>query len=237
MPTHAAGVKCRDVRCGRMAIWKWRKPKVESKYPTPLTMHQLWMVSLSAPVSRDKDASRTTLYPFTRVDDGKAEKWLADQWEITAPEQLLGRLSGLASTGYRAMARRRTRRRAAGLGHRAVRGHLPARLRLRDAERGRHLEPAQERRADGRGDVRLLAGVRRPLPPGQAGLAGEPPRHAGPGLPRAPGRLRRPPPGAPGPREPDAAPGTSPPGKRSATRTGPAPPARAWRDPPGPAKP
>lgn len=92
-----------------MAIWrKWSKPRVESKYPTPLTTHQLWMVSLCAPVSRDKDASRTTLYPFTRIDDGKAEKWLADQWEITAPEQLLGRLAGLANTGYRAMAQRRT---------------------------------------------------------------------------------------------------------------------------------
>lgn len=92
-----------------MAIWrKWSKARVEFKYPAPLTTHQLWMVSLSAPVSRDKDASRTTLYPFTRIDDGKAEKWLADQWEITAPEQLLGRLAGLANTGYRAMAQRRT---------------------------------------------------------------------------------------------------------------------------------
>lgn len=91
-----------------MAIWrKWSRPKTESKYPARLTMHQLWMVSLSAPVSRDKDASRTTLYPFTRIDDAKAEAWLARQWEITAPEQLLGRLGRLANTGYRAMARRR----------------------------------------------------------------------------------------------------------------------------------
>ncbi|MEV0320504.1 DUF1266 domain-containing protein [Streptomyces sp. NPDC050658] len=91
-----------------MAIWKkWSKPKVESKYPAVLTMHQLWMVSLAAPVSRDKDASRTTLYPFTRVDDGKARAWLAEQWEITTPEQLLGRLGGLARTGYRTMVQRR----------------------------------------------------------------------------------------------------------------------------------
>ncbi|MFE0134255.1 DUF1266 domain-containing protein [Streptomyces sp. NPDC059037] len=90
-----------------MAIWrKWSKPKTESKYPARLTMHQLWMVSLSAPVSRDKDASRTTLYPFTRIDDAKAEAWLAEQWEITGPDKLIGRLGRLARFGYRAQFQR-----------------------------------------------------------------------------------------------------------------------------------
>ncbi|MFF3708975.1 DUF1266 domain-containing protein [Streptomyces phaeochromogenes] len=92
-----------------MAIWIWkrRRRKAARKYPVPLTMHQLWMVSLSAPVNRDKDASRTTLYPFTRIDDDKAGRWLADQWEITSRAELVGRLDGLARTGYRAGARRR----------------------------------------------------------------------------------------------------------------------------------
>ncbi|MGA6222196.1 DUF1266 domain-containing protein [Streptomyces umbrinus] len=92
-----------------MAIWIWkrRRRKAARKYPVPLTMHQLWMVSLSAPVNRDRDASRTTLYPFTRIDDDKAGRWLADQWEITSRDELVGRLDGLARTGYRAGARRR----------------------------------------------------------------------------------------------------------------------------------
>ncbi|WP_210589471.1 DUF1266 domain-containing protein [Streptomyces sp. GESEQ-35] len=89
-----------------MAIWNRRKPKAERKYPVPLTMHQLWMVSLSAPVNRDRNASQGTLYPFTRIDDDSARRWLADQWEITSREQLVGRLGGLARTGYRLQAYR-----------------------------------------------------------------------------------------------------------------------------------
>ncbi|WP_369236967.1 DUF1266 domain-containing protein [Streptomyces sp. R21] len=90
-----------------MAIWNRRGPKATRKYPVPLTMHQLWMVSLSAPVSRDRDAARTTLYPFTRIDDDKARRWLADQWEITSRAELVGRLDDLARSGYRARARLR----------------------------------------------------------------------------------------------------------------------------------
>lgn len=90
-----------------MAIWNRRGPKATRKYPVPLTMHQLWMVSLSAPVSRDRDAARTTLYPFTRIDDDKARRWLADQWEITSRDELVGRLDDLARSGYRARARLR----------------------------------------------------------------------------------------------------------------------------------
>ncbi|ELS53070.1 hypothetical protein STVIR_5956 [Streptomyces viridochromogenes Tue57] len=74
----------------------------------PLITHQLWMVSLSAPVSRDKGASRTTLYPYTRIDDDSARRWLADQWEITSREQLVGRLDDLSRSGYRARAYRLT---------------------------------------------------------------------------------------------------------------------------------
>ncbi|MFE1948933.1 DUF1266 domain-containing protein [Streptomyces sp. NPDC059524] len=83
------------------------RPRTERRYRTPLGAHQLWMVSLSAPVSRDRDASRTTLYPFTRIDDDKARLWLAGQWEIATREELLGRLGGLARSGYRASARAR----------------------------------------------------------------------------------------------------------------------------------
>jgi hypothetical protein len=80
------------------------KPRAARRYPVPLTTHQLWMVSLSAPVSRDRNASRTTLYPFTRIDDESARRWLADQWQITSREKLVGRLDGLARSGYRARA-------------------------------------------------------------------------------------------------------------------------------------
>lgn len=82
----------------------WRKPRVASRYPEPLTAHQLWMVSLSAPVSRDRNASRTTLYPYTRIDDDSARGWLADQWEITSRERLVRRLDDLSRGGYRARA-------------------------------------------------------------------------------------------------------------------------------------
>ncbi|MCX5048023.1 DUF1266 domain-containing protein [Streptomyces sp. NBC_00201] len=62
------------------------------------------MVSLSAPVSRDRNASRTTLYPYTRIDDDSARGWLADQWEITSRERLVRRLDDLSRGGYRARA-------------------------------------------------------------------------------------------------------------------------------------
>ncbi|MCQ4210962.1 MULTISPECIES: DUF1266 domain-containing protein [Streptomyces] len=84
-----------------------RRRRATRAYPTPLTLHQLWMVSLAAPVSRDRDAARTTLYPFTRLDGDKARRWLAEQWEIGTREELLGRLGGLARSGYRAGARAR----------------------------------------------------------------------------------------------------------------------------------
>ncbi|MFE7855239.1 DUF1266 domain-containing protein [Streptomyces sp. NPDC057403] len=94
-----------------MGLWnirRWTKPKPRTgrRYPTPLTAHQLWMVSLSAPVSRDHDASRTTLYPFTRIDDDSARSWLAEQWEITSRAELVDRLDDLSRSGYRARAQR-----------------------------------------------------------------------------------------------------------------------------------
>ncbi|MGI5375265.1 DUF1266 domain-containing protein [Streptomyces sp. CA-251387] len=93
-----------------MGLWRWRRKgaKAARRYPVPLTVHQLWMVSLSAPVSRDRGASRTTLYPFVRIDEEGARRWLAEQWEITSREQLAGRLDELSRSGYRARAYRLT---------------------------------------------------------------------------------------------------------------------------------
>ncbi|MFH0518311.1 DUF1266 domain-containing protein [Streptomyces sp. M41] len=93
-----------------MALWRWRKRGVKAarRYPVPLTAHQLWMVSLSAPVNRHKGASRTTLYPYVRIDDDGARHRLADQWDITSREQLVGRLDALAGSGYRARAHQLT---------------------------------------------------------------------------------------------------------------------------------
>jgi uncharacterized protein DUF1266 len=83
---------------------KWAQPRTATRYPTPLTVHQLWMVSLSAPVSRDRNASRSTLYPYTRIDDDSARGWLAGQWEITSRAALVARLDELSRSGYRARA-------------------------------------------------------------------------------------------------------------------------------------
>jgi hypothetical protein len=95
-----------------MGLWssvgRWRQPRAARRYPVPLTAHQLWMVSLSAPVSRDRSASRTTLYPFTRIDDEAARRWLADQWGIASRDALVGRLDELSRSGYRARAYRLT---------------------------------------------------------------------------------------------------------------------------------
>ncbi|MEU6574082.1 DUF1266 domain-containing protein [Streptomyces sp. NPDC046805] len=93
-----------------MSFWSlssWRRrirPKAARRYPVPLTAHQLWMISLGAPVGQDASASRTTLYPFDRIDDENARRRLADQWQITSREALARRLDGLARTGYRAKA-------------------------------------------------------------------------------------------------------------------------------------
>ncbi|PWI18525.1 hypothetical protein DI272_33575 [Streptomyces sp. Act143] len=89
---------------GLWSIRRWTRPRATSRHRVPLTAHQLWMVSLSAPVSRDRDASRATLYPFTRIDDERARDWLAEQWGITTRDELAGRLDELHRSGYRARA-------------------------------------------------------------------------------------------------------------------------------------
>ncbi|MFI5659109.1 DUF1266 domain-containing protein [Streptomyces sp. NPDC051684] len=54
-----------------------------------------------------KDASRDTLHPFTRVDEEKARRRLAEQWETGNRDALLGRLGVLAGSGFREQVRGR----------------------------------------------------------------------------------------------------------------------------------
>ncbi|MFZ3597653.1 DUF1266 domain-containing protein [Streptomyces sp. BH104] len=83
------------------------KPRTRRIYRTPLTPHQLWMVSLSAPVRPGRDASRSTLHPFTRIDEEKARRRLAEQWETGTRDELIGRLGALARAGFREQVRAR----------------------------------------------------------------------------------------------------------------------------------
>jgi Protein of unknown function (DUF1266) len=85
----------------------WPKPRTKRRYPVPLTVHQLWMVSLGAPVRKEKGTSYDTLYPFTRVDEEQARAGLAAQWQITTMDQFVGRLDELVRYGYRARTRQR----------------------------------------------------------------------------------------------------------------------------------
>ncbi|MBO8196374.1 DUF1266 domain-containing protein, partial [Streptomyces oryzae] len=85
-----------------------RQPSAPPPHEPPLSTHQLWLVSLSAPVNRGREASRTTLYPFRQRDDAEAERWLREEWEIPDRDELLGRLEGLLRNGYRASLRAQT---------------------------------------------------------------------------------------------------------------------------------
>ncbi|MGP3979425.1 DUF1266 domain-containing protein [Streptomyces sp. 8N114] len=85
-----------------------RRRSPQPPYEPPLSTHQLWQVSLSAPVNRGREASRTTLYPFRHRDDAEAERWLREEWEIPGREELLYRLDDLLREGYRAPLRAQT---------------------------------------------------------------------------------------------------------------------------------
>ena len=65
-------------------------------------------MSLSAPVNRGREASRTTLYPYLQRDDAEAERWLREEWEIPDRGELLYRLDDLLREGYRAPLRAQT---------------------------------------------------------------------------------------------------------------------------------
>ncbi|MGI5350651.1 DUF1266 domain-containing protein [Streptomyces sp. CA-250714] len=85
-----------------------RERRPQPPYEPPLTAHQLWLVSLSAPVNRGRDAARATLYPFRYRDDAEAERWLREEWEIPDRDELLSRLDDLLKNGYRAPLREQT---------------------------------------------------------------------------------------------------------------------------------
>lgn len=78
-----------------------RRRKGAAPQAPPLTAHQLWMVSLCAPVNRGSEAASGTLYPFRYSDDSRAERWLREQWEIADRPELLSRLEGLLAEGFR----------------------------------------------------------------------------------------------------------------------------------------
>ncbi|NSC24673.1 DUF1266 domain-containing protein [Streptomyces albus subsp. chlorinus] len=80
----------------------WGRRRDRLVLSPPLSTHQLWLVSLSAPVNRGPEASRTALYPFRYADDARAQRWLREQWEIADRAELLSRLEGLLTDGYRA---------------------------------------------------------------------------------------------------------------------------------------
>ncbi|MFG3252932.1 DUF1266 domain-containing protein [Streptomyces sp. NPDC048172] len=82
----------------------WRRKHTGHAPGIALSAHQLWMVSLCAPVNRGDESSRTTLYPFTARDDERARSWLAEQWELTTLAEVTDRLQDLMESGYRVRA-------------------------------------------------------------------------------------------------------------------------------------
>lgn len=86
-------------------------PSAKKRYPTPLTSHQRWMVSLAAILAeRTPGHSHTLLYPLKRVDVSTSRGRLSESWGITTTEDLHGVLHRLATTGHRT-------RMAASIGH------------------------------------------------------------------------------------------------------------------------
>ncbi|GAA2071789.1 hypothetical protein GCM10009801_23810 [Streptomyces albiaxialis] len=82
----------------------WRRKRAARGPVIALSAHQLWMVSLAAPVNRGDESSRTTLYPFTERDDERARAWLEEQWGLTTAAEVTDRLQDLMESGYRARA-------------------------------------------------------------------------------------------------------------------------------------
>ncbi|QKV91790.1 DUF1266 domain-containing protein [Streptomyces sp. NA02950] len=77
-------------------------PSAKRRFPTPLTSHQRWMVSLAAILAeRTPGHSHTLLYPLKRIDRSTSRARLSDSWDITSTETLLEILGFLASHGHR----------------------------------------------------------------------------------------------------------------------------------------
>ncbi|WP_199493124.1 DUF1266 domain-containing protein [Marinitenerispora sediminis] len=74
----------------------------KTKYRTPLTTHQLWMVSLAGILAeRTPGRSHTLLYPTRRIDRRNPKLRLSESWDITDRASLLSTLDFLATTGHR----------------------------------------------------------------------------------------------------------------------------------------
>ncbi|MFI9358616.1 DUF1266 domain-containing protein [Streptomyces lydicus] len=85
------------------ALWKMAfGPSAKKRYPTPLTTHQQWMVSLDAILAeRTWGHSHATLYPLKRINPTNCQVSLKGSWDVTSPESLHSTLHWLATEGHR----------------------------------------------------------------------------------------------------------------------------------------
>ncbi|MEV0406454.1 tetratricopeptide repeat protein [Actinoallomurus sp. NPDC050550] len=68
----------------------------------PLSLHQLWLVSLSAIlVERTFGGTHTSLYPLGWLSPRRARRMLDDSWDVSSREELLSNLEWLATSGHR----------------------------------------------------------------------------------------------------------------------------------------
>ncbi|MGW1372983.1 DUF1266 domain-containing protein [Streptomyces sp. NPDC002446] len=74
----------------------------KKRYPTPLTVHQQWMVSLDAILAeRMWGHSHLMLYPLKRINPTNCRVSLEQSWDVTSPESLRSTLHWLATEGHR----------------------------------------------------------------------------------------------------------------------------------------
>ncbi|WP_229853100.1 DUF1266 domain-containing protein [Streptomyces albospinus] len=77
-------------------------PSAKRRYPTPLTMHQRWMVSMDAILAeRMWGHSHLMLYPLKRINSTNCRVSLEQSWGVTSPETLHATLHRLANQGHR----------------------------------------------------------------------------------------------------------------------------------------
>jgi hypothetical protein len=72
------------------------------RYPTPLTAHQMWTVSLDGILAeRMMGHSHLTLYPLKRINSTFCRTSLESSWGVTSSESLYSTLEWLATEGHR----------------------------------------------------------------------------------------------------------------------------------------
>ncbi|AJC62071.1 DUF1266 domain-containing protein [Streptomyces sp. 769] len=77
-------------------------PSAKRRFPTPLTLHQQWMVSLDAILAeRMWGHSHLTLYPLKRINSTNCKVSLEQSWGVTSPGSLHATLHQLAVEGHR----------------------------------------------------------------------------------------------------------------------------------------